>query len=454
MKGKVNKTTRGSFATTFGIIAAAAGSAIGLGNIWKFPYEAGQNGGGAFLLIYLVILIAIGIPIMMAEFIVGRSSHKNPVGALKEASRSATGGIVGIMGVIAAFLILAFYSTVAGWTMHYVYLSVKNVFAGLSPEEINLVFKQFIAGGYAPLFWQAVFMIITVGIVLLGVEKGIERYTKFLMPLLFLFLLILCVRSVTLPNSIQGLKFLFVPNFTAINTQVILNALGQVFFSLSLGMGTMITYSSYFSDKENLTKTAIQVSVLDTIVALLAGIAIFPAVFAMGLNPAEGTGLVFGVLPQVFNALPGGQIFAVLFFFLLVIAALTSSISLLEVITAYSCEELNITRKASTLWGGLLSLAVGVFVTLSFVPIEGLSSGNAIFFDFLDNLTSNIMLPLGGLLIVIIVGWIMDPKIIENQLRVENPETNIFYKTYRLIIRYLAPIAIFMIFLSSIGFFK
>ncbi len=442
---------RGSFGSTFGMIAAAAGSAIGLGNVWKFPYEAGENGGSAFLLIYFAILFVIGIPLMISEFVVGRSSHSNPVDALKKASKNKYGGIIGILGVIAAFLILAFYSTVAGWTMHYTYLASTNAFSTMSATDLRVAFDTFTQSGTMPVVWQTMFMILTIVIVLLGIEKGIERYTKFLMPLLFVLLIVLCVRSITLENASKGLAFLFIPNFNAINSDVLLNALGQVFFSLSLGMGTMITYASYFSDKENLSKTAIYVSLLDTIIAVLAGIAIFPAVFALGFSPAEGPGLVFIVLPQVFNSLPAGQIFALIFFLLLTIAAITSSISLLEVVVAYVVEEHNISRTKASIIGGTLSLMLGIFATLSFAKIEGLFNGNAGFFNLLENLSTNILLPVGGLLIVLIVGWVMDKKIIKHQLGVKNLQNQMLYKGFRIVIRYIAPLAIILVFLNAIG---
>jgi NSS family neurotransmitter:Na+ symporter len=310
---------RSAFRSRFGIIAAAAGSAIGLGNIWRFPYMTGENGGAAFILIYLGIIFAIGVPLMISEFIIGRQSQRNPVGAFKVLKPNSQWKWVGVMGVIASLLILAFYSTVAGWTLEYIKIAVANQYHNLDAEGLRTLFSNFTNNSFMPVFWQVVFIVLTVLIVLAGVEKGIERYTKLLMPLLLLIIIVLCIRSVTLPGASKGLSFLFNPDFSKIDGGVVLNALGQAFFSLSLGMGTMITYGSYIKRSEKLPKIAVSVSITDTLIAILAGVAIFPAVFALGFTADEGTGLVFIVLPQVFNSLPAGQLFAITFFILLFI---------------------------------------------------------------------------------------------------------------------------------------
>ncbi len=443
---------RGVFASKFGVIAAAAGSAIGLGNIWKFPYEAGQNGGGAFLLVYLLLLLAIGTPIMISEFIIGRHSRRNPVGTFNHLKPKSKWKWVGIMGVIASFLILAFYSTVAGWTLEYIKIAITNQYQNLDAEGLRALFSNFTSNPAMPVFWQSLFMVFTVVIVLAGIEKGIERYTKYLMPLLFILIIILCIQSLTLPNAGKGLSFLFTPDFSKIDSKVFLNALGQVFFSLSLGMGTMITYGSYIQNKVKLTEIAVKVSLTDTLVALLAGIAIFPAVFALGFKPDEGTGLVFVVLPQVFNSLPLGQLFAVSFFILLAIAAVTSSISLLEVVVAYFIEEKRMARRKATILAGAASLLIGIISTVSFADISYLKFGKILFFDVLVYLTSNLMLPLGGLFIVIFVGWVINKQHIYKQLNINEITTKPFwFKSFLLVVKYIAPIAILFVFLNALG---
>jgi len=308
-KGKDVFGKRESFASKFGIIAAAAGSAVGLGNIWRFPYVAGENGGGAYLLIYIMFVIVIGLPAMLSELIIGRRSNSNAVGAFRKLRPGSLWYLVGIMGVLTGFLIFAFYSTVAGWTLHYTYLAVKGTFHGLSGAQLNELFEKFHTSSLLPVFWQIIFLFLTAGIVMAGIEKGIERYTKILMPILFLILLILVIRAVTLPGAGKGLQFLFMPDFSKVTAKTILEAMGQAFFSLSLGMGVLITYGSYIQKHENLTDVAGEVAFFDTLVAILAGVAIFPAVFAFGLKPEAGPGLAFLTLPGIFQQMPGGYFF-------------------------------------------------------------------------------------------------------------------------------------------------
>src|SRR6056297_477972 len=301
-------SNRDGFGSKFGAIAAAAGSAIGLGNIWRFPYVVGENGGGAFLFIYLAFIFAIGIPVMLSEFTIGRKAQRNPFGAFRKLAPGKPWYLVGLMGVVAAFMILAFYTAVAGWTLEYIYQSIMNGFGGKSPNEINTMFETFRQGSFRPILWFVIFMFLSGFIVASGVKKGIERYAKILMPVLLILIIILCIRSVTLPGAKDGLLFLFKPDFSKITGNTILEALGQAFFSLSIGMGTLITYGSYINRKENLGSTAVQVSIADTFIAVLAGVAIFPAVFAFGINPAEGPELVFITLPNIFLQMPGGYV--------------------------------------------------------------------------------------------------------------------------------------------------
>lgn len=438
---KFDFTNRDSFSSKFGIIAAAAGSAIGLGNIWRFPYVVGENGGGAFLLIYLFFVAIIGIPVMLSEFVIGRGAKRNPVGAFKKLAPGKPWYLVGLMGVGAAFMILAFYTVVAGWTLEYIYQSIVNGFNGKSPDEIGVMFDQFRLT-WRPIFWFLIFMLFTAGIVSMGVKKGIERYTKILMPILLVILVVISVRSLTLPGSKEGLDFLFKPDFSKISAKTILEALGQAFFSLSIGMGTLITYGSYISKKENLSTTAISVTMADTFIAILAGVAIFPAVFAFGIPPASEEGLVYKTLPVIFQKMTGGYVFSLMFFMLLGVAALTSTISVLEVIVAYFSEELNITRKQAT-WLGTIS--VGVLGVLA-----SYSSG---VFNVLNFTSASILLPLGGLLIVLFIGWYYGIKKTKDEISNEGSIEVKLFPVYIVLVKYIAPIAIAAVFLYGLGVF-
>ena len=345
---KFDFSKRDSFSSKFGVIAAAAGSAVGLGNIWRFPYIAGENGGGAFILVYLLFIMAIGIPVMLSEFTIGRSAQRNVFGSFKKLAPNTYWYLIGLLGVIAAFIILAFYSTVASWTLEYTYKSVINSFSGRTPDQLTSMFEGFKASTFRPILWQLLFMSLTAWIVIAGVKRGIEKYAKILMPILLLLIIIMDVRAVTLTGAKEGVEFLFRPDFSKLDTNSVLEALGQAFFSLSIGMGTLVTYGSYINKRENLANTAISVSAADTIIAILAGLAIFPAVFAFGIEPNAGPDLIFRTLPNIFMQLPGGYFFSLLFFILLVVAALTSSISVLEVVVAYFTEELGMLRRPAT----------------------------------------------------------------------------------------------------------
>jgi NSS family neurotransmitter:Na+ symporter len=441
---------RDSFGSKFGIIAAAAGSAVGLGNIWKFPYVAGQNGGGAFLLIYLFFVLLIGVPVMMSEFGIGRFGQRNAYGSFSIIAPKTRWNLIGFMGVVAAFFILAFYSAVAGWTLEYIVHSVTHRFAGQSPTDLAATFSNFISNPLKPVLWQLVFMVLTALIVLAGIKKGIEKYTKLLMPLLFILVVILCIRSVTLDGGMKGLSFLFKPDFSKITAKTILFALGQAFFSLSLGMGALITYSSYFGKKENLAATALDVALADTVIAILAGVMIFPAVFAFGIEPASGPSLVFITLPGIFQQMPGGDFFGALFFILLAVAALTSTISLLEVVVAYFSEELNISRKKATFIATVAISILGVFASLSFGPLKDYTLFGKSFFDILDYTASNVLLPLGGLLIVLFVGWFAGKKIIRQELSNDGKLKVRYFPLFNVIVKFIAPVAIAAIFIYSI----
>ncbi|MDD3636699.1 MAG: sodium-dependent transporter [Bacteroidales bacterium] len=446
-------TPRDSFSSRLGVIAAAAGSAIGLGNIWRFPYVAGENGGGAFLLIYIGFIILIGVPVMLSEFVIGRSTQRNPVGAFKKLAPKTLWPLTGFLGIIAAFFILAFYTTVSGWTLEYLYLAISDSFKAKTAESLAIGFDSFRTSGLRPLIWQNIFMFFTAFIVYRGIRNGIEKYTKILMPLLLVIIIILGIRSITLPGAGEGLLFLFKPDFSKITGTVILEALGQSFFSLSIGMGTLITYGSYIGKKEKLGNTALSVSAADTLIAILAGIAIFPAVFAFGIAPEAGAGLVFITLPLIFEQMTGGYFFALIFFLLLSIAALTSTISVLEVVTAYLAEELNLGRKKATLLAASSIAVLGVACTMSQGPWSAISVGNKNLFDLLEMISANIMLPLGGLLIVIFVGWYLSKEKVFDELSNEGKLKAGFRYLYLFIVKFLAPVAIAFVFLHGLGFF-
>ncbi len=448
---KFDFSKRDSFGTKFGVIAAAAGSAVGLGNIWRFPYVAGENGGGAFLLVYLLFIIAIGIPVMLSEFTIGRSAQRNVFGSFKRLAPGTYWYLIGLLGVVAAFIILSFYSTVASWTLEYIYKAAADSFSGKTAQELTHMFVGFKSATFRPIIWQIVFMGLTAWIVLSGVKRGIEKYAKILMPVLLLLILVLDIRAVTLDDAGKGLEFLFQPNFAKLNTSSVLAALGQAFFSLSIGMGTLITYGSYINKRENLASTAISVSAADTIIAILAGVAIFPAVFAFGIEPEAGPDLIFRTLPAIFQKLPGGYFFSLLFFILLGVAALTSSISVLEVVVAYFSEELGISRKPATIVAAIGITALGTLSTMSWGALDHISLfGNKIF-DMLDFAASNILLPIGGLFIVIFLGWFFGRERIRKELSSEGLFKVNLLQVFMLIVKFLAPIAIALVFLNGIG---
>lgn len=448
------KTPRDLFGSKLGVIAAAAGSAVGLGNIWKFPYEAGQNGGGAFLLVYIGFILAIGFPIMLSEFIIGRKSRANAAGAFKKLAPGKPWFIVGWMGVAAAFMILAFYGVVAGWTLEYIKEAVTGSFHGSSASELEDSFNAFMTDPVRPIIWQILFMMLTGGIILGGVKNGIEKYTKILMPLLLLIIIIMGVKAVSLPGGSEGLEFLFSFQFEKITSKVIIEALGQAFFSLSLGMGAIITYGSYVNSNSNLTRTALQVTFVDTLIAILAGVAIFPAVFAFGIEPSVGEGLVFITLPSIFEQMSGGYIWGILFFVLLAVAALTSTISLLEVIVAYLSEEFKIKRKTATITGTIIVSFLGALCSLSLGMGSEYTFMGQNFFGVLNFTSSNILLPLGGMLIALFLGWQIKRNDVFEELSNSGTLKLRLFKVFLVIIKFIAPIAIAMVFLHQVGLLK
>ncbi len=447
----MTQQNRATFGSKLGVIMATVGCAVGLGNIWRFPYMIGQNGGAAFLAIYIICIILLGLPVMLSEFFIGRYTRKNAAGAFKVLAPGTKWSLIGYNGVLASFLILGFYSVVAGWTLEYIIQAVTGSLSDKAPEVFAQDFKLFSTEIFRPILWTVTFIGLTHFIVVSGVKEGIERTSKVMMPILFLILLALCIRSVTLPNASEGLYFLFKPDFSKITSAVVLSAMGQAFFSLSIGMGCLITYSSYFSKDTKMQITALQVTILDTLVAVMAGIMIFPAVFSFGIAPTAGPELVFITLPNVFQQLPMGAIWSLVFFLLLALAALTSTISLHEVATAYVHEEYQITRTKAAWFvsGGVMVL--GILSSLSIGIWKEYTLFGLTFFDLLDYLTAKIMLPFGGMLICIYLGNRVDRKILKEELTNKGTVPFYFFNTYAFFMKYIAPIAIGMIFLNELG---
>lgn len=445
---------RDSFTSKFGVIAAAAGSAVGLGNIWKFPYIAGVYGGAAFLFVYLGFIVAIGLPVMVSELIIGRSSRRNAFGAFKVLAPGSPWRFIGILGVGAAFLILSFYGVVAGWSVEYVILSLENGFSQKTPDEISTIFTTLIEAPIKPVLLQLFFMLLTAVIVVFGIKRGIEKYTKILMPVLVIILLFLCIKSVSLEGAKAGLEFLFKPDFSKLTGDGILSALGHAFFTLSLGMGTLITYGSYIKNDNNLINTAINVTVADTVIAILAGIAIFPAVFAFGIEPSEGPGLIFVTLPNVFHQMPGGYIFSILFFILLSVAALTSSISILEVVVAYFKEEFKWERKKSVIVATVLISILGVLCSLSMGVLSPYTFFGLNIFDLMDWISANLFLPIGGLFIALFVGWYLGRKKVADEISKGGKLSGVFLTGFMFLVKFIAPIAIAIVMLNKIGLLK
>jgi len=446
-----NSKSRELWLSKAGFILAAAGSAIGLGNLWRFPYVTGMYGGGAFVLVYLLSIIAIGIPIMVAEFIIGRRTQRNPVGAFGKLGKTKGWQLVGWLGLATGFILLSYYSVVGGWILDYVLKSAGGLFHGKSPAEINQMFDMVLKSPLRQVFFHALFLFLVTYIVSRGIHKGIELWNKILMPLLFGILLLLMVNSLFSPGVREGMRFLFYPDFSKITATAILEAMGQAFFPLSIGLGTMITYGSYLKRDVSLMNSATEICVLDTLVALVAGIVIFPIVFTYGLAPSAGPGLFFKTLPVVFFVLPGGRIIAFLFFLVVAFAALTSAISLLELVVAYFIDERKWGRKKAAIIMGLTIFIFGVPSALSFNTLRDITLIKGInIFNFLDLLVTNYMLPAGGLLIAIFCGWFLSRKESLDEIR-KGGNDLFFYRVWRFIIRYIAPVAVLLVFSWKAG---
>lgn len=446
-----DKSQRAIFATRFGAIAASVGSAVGLGNIWRFPYEAGEHGGGAFLICYVIFIFLLGVPVLCAEFIMGRHTRSNVFGAYRKLSGSGVWYLSGFIGIVASLMILSFYSVVAGWTAEYCLTSLAGGLDFSTPEAGHRQFME-LTTGWRPVIWTVLFLFANMTVLLGGVTKGIERVSNILMPLLFLLLLAFCINSAFLPGFVEGVEFLLKPDFSRITPSVALGAMGQAFFSLSLGLGCMMTYASYFSNETRLLKSAATIASLDFLVAILAGIIIFPAVFSFGISPAAGPTLVFEVLPFIFNQLPFGAVWGTLFFLLLLIASLTSTVSMSEISITYFREEKRMSRRKATILSSLTALAGGMICALSFGPLKDATVFGMTFFNLFDYVSSNIFLPLGGMICSAFAGWKVKPEVIESQLSVAGKHSKALAKTLVFFLRWICPTAIFLIFLNSLGF--
>ncbi len=458
----MNNDSRENFGSKIGAVLAAAGSAVGLGNIWRFPIETGQNGGAAFIIVYIGCVLLLGIPIMMSEFIIGRHTHTNTAGAYRKLAPGTSWKWVGRLGVLSGFVILSYYSVVAGWTAEYTALAITNYFDGKGANDFPAIFAKFVSNPWLSVSLMLAFMIVTHVIVIRGVKSGIEKFSKVMMPALFIILIILAICSVMLPGASQGLEFLLKPDFSKITGSTVLSAMGQAFFSLSLGLGCLCTYASYFGNDTNIGKTALNVSIIDTFVAVMSGFIIFPAVFNAGYTLSSediGPSLLFITMPNVFQQAFGSMpvlsyVVSVLFYFLLVVAALTSTISMHEVVTAYVSEEFTMTRRKAATIVTIACSTVGVFCALSFGPLDGFKLFGMTLFDLFDYVSSNIFLPVGGMFIALFVGWYLDKKIVRDEVTNNGTLRAPYLRLIVFILRYVAPIAIGFILINQLGLIK
>lgn len=444
---------RAQFATKLGVIAATVGSAVGLGNIWRFPYMAGENGGGAFLIVYMCCVIILGIPLMCAEFAIGRKARTNAAGALKVLAPKSQWHVIGYIGIIASTLILGYYMVIAGWVVEYIYQALKGDLFAQSSTVIADSFNGFKTDVWRPLVWIAALLVINYLIISRGVTKGIEKASNIMMPLLFLILLLFCGYALTLPGASEGLNYLFNPDFSKIDGGVVLAAMGQAFFSLSIGLGILITYGSYFKRNVALPKTGTTVAILDMLVAILSGVMIFPIMASFGISPTQGPDLIFVTLPNVFKHMFMPNLWAVLFFVFAAVAALTSTISLLEVAIAYISEEFKMGRKKASIIILLIVAVLSVLSSLSFSLLSDVKLFDMNFFELSDYFSANILLPVGGFLLAIYVGWVMKKRDFIAELG-EGKRTPWIYNFILFSVKYIAPIAIIFIFLSLTGIFK
>ncbi|MBM6551616.1 sodium-dependent transporter [Marinomonas ostreistagni] len=445
------KSIHGSWASRWIFILAATGSAVGLGNIWKFPYITGENGGGAFVLVYLLCIALVGIPIMVGEVFIGRRARQSPVNALtdlaQESGQSKKWGLVGLMGMLAGVLIFSFYSIVAGWVLQYIFSTASGALNGISSEAAGALFEGLLADPTTLLMWHTVFTIMVLVVVSAGVNAGLERATRIMMPALFVLLLVLLGYAMSTDGFSAGWHFMFDFDVSKLSWDAVLVALGHSFFTLSLGMGSIMTYGSYMPKRASIGSTVLTIGILDTLVALVAGLAIFPIIFSNGMDPAAGPGLMFISLPVAFGQMAFGQLFGFLFFVLIGVAAWTSAISLMEPTVAFLVERVGMTRKKATLALGTVAWALGILCLGSFNFMSDFTLFGKNTFDFLDYLTANIMLPLGGIFVALFAGWVVKEKFAKDELSFKSEA---LFKVWKFIVKFIAPVAVTVVFILNL----
>lgn len=448
------QSLHGQWSSRLAFVLAVSGSAVGLGNIWRFPYVAGENGGGAFVVVYLLCVFGVGLPIMMSEILMGRRGRRNPVATMQLLGEEEAGQPqwrwVGGIGVMAGFLILSFYSVIAGWAVAYIFEGGSGAFVGADAAGVNGVFSALISDPLTTGAWHTGFMAMTIFVVARGVERGLESAVRVLMPALIGLMLVLLGYSMMAGSFAQGVEFLFEPRFDELTPGSVLEALGQAFFTLSVGMGAVMAYGAYLPDEASITATSVAVVIADTAIAVLSALVIFPIAFANGLDPAAGPGLVFQSLPLAFGQMPGGTIIAVIFFLLLTFAAWTSAISLMEPAVAWFIETLGFGRVGAALTVGGIIWALGFLTVMSFGPWSGFTFGNGTIFDNIDYVSNNILLPVGGLAIVLFAGWVMARISTADEI---DPQCGRAYLLWRIGARYVAPVAVVLVLLNAVGLF-
>lgn len=443
---------RDNFGSRFGALVAMAGSAVGLGNLWRFPYLVGENGGAAFIIIYILLCFVICLPIFISEFMIGRRSQKNAFAAFRDLSDGSSWRWVGLFTIIVPMIVLSYYSVIGGWSIEYLLKSLNFSFAGEARDTFSTMFGGFVSSTWGPLLAHTGFLFLTALIVVVGIKDGIEKFSKVMMPLLFFIVLSIAIYSLTLPGAKAGVEYLFYPDFSKLTGKSVADALGQAFFSLSLGFGTIMTYASYVSKKENIMFQSVTTAFSDLLFAMIAGVAIMPAVFAFGISPQAGPGLVFETLPYVFGQMPAGGVIAILFFVALLVAALTSSISMLEVAVAYLVEEKKFSRIGACVTLFVLCWILGALCSLSFGPLSNIQIGGGNIFDFFDSISSNVLMTLGSLFTVLFVGWrLKKTDVYEEFTNGGSLSRNAkLFGVLWFLIRYIAPVAIIAIFISGI----
>ncbi len=454
--------SRAQFGSSFGFLMAAAGSAVGLGNLWKFPYMAGKNGGGSFLLTYIIFVFIAGVPLLMGEFAIGRHTRLNPIGAFNALDKRFK--FVGVLGVLSAFIIPFYYSIIGGWVLAYLFRFIIYISEGF-PLDAEKSFSTFISNPYEPLIWGAVFLFLSLVVLYRGVERGIERFSKIMMPLLFILLAAMIIRSLTLPGAGEGVRFLLYPDWSKFNRSTVMDAMGQMFWSMSLGMGIMITYSSYMQKKNSIVKAAFTVPVLDALAAIMAGLCILPAVFAFGVDPTQGPTLTFVTLPMIFGKMPFGILFGLIFFSLLFLAAITSNLSLLEVSISYCIDNLKIKRRKAVFIVGVLTLIFSIPCSLSFglisdqavlgflrfAGLEKFSLFNLNFFDFCDYISQNVFMIIAGLFTCLFIGYSWGLEKAFAEITNDGQERLPLAGFWRFMIKYASPLIMLLVLMRSLN---